>query len=756
MKKLLAIAGLMTAAAIAFTGCRIDTAFQTESPSTSFCISASTGPDTKTLNEGMSTLWEAKDSVCVFYSSSPGVYDGGKGTILSGAKTTHASFQVEGVAPTGTVDWFMLFPYNKSIETPGAREEGWTYIGHSKGAEQAEYNSTSHLARTLCPMYGVARNADGVNVDVQMRHLASVIEFAIVNDTGLPIDAVKSVSVTASEDIVGSYFIDITGDAPVYTPSGEDFVNSTGTVNVKNPASLANGETAKLYLPIKPYTQSSSESFKIEVLCTVGGVAKFAEFEYVLTGGKAVFSAGKIKTVKVSLSSLADKLDSVEYAFASPSGTAVVLDGVVVSVFPKGFFVDDGTGAIFVYQNAAPTVTPGTRVRIEGKTGTNQHHIQISNTGLNVTETGTGEVARTPASWTGSDVEAAYEKDNNVAFVTLDATALSAARLSVEGTTMVLSTDVNHRAEGVSFTKGKKYTITGYVYGYGKNGDELQVCMYAETAVTEGGDDPGPGPGTEANLKLNGKNSESLTFAAAPTGPQTVTVTCDNANWTVTGAPDWVQVEEDKEDSKITVSVSENTGEVRSVDLSVNHSNGELTRKLTVTQAAASTGGEAWTRVTSVATLLAGGTFIIGYEATANSGLIIPMANTGSLTTSAAGYVYSGSTASAGDKTSIDMSAVSGSSSFEVVIEASTVVSGAVNIKFGDNYLGNTNTKNNAKLFTEPSATTAFTPTVGDNDVFTLTIDANETYKTLQYNTGSPRFAVYNGGQKNVVIYKKP
>ena len=165
--------------------------------------------------------------------------------------------------------------------------------------------------------------------------------------------------------------------------------------------------------------------------------------------------------------------------------------------------------------------------------------------------------------------------------------------------------------------------------------------------------------------------------------------------------------------------------------------------------------GESWTRVTSVEELLAGGTFIIGYEATAKSGVIIPMANTGSATTSAAGFMYSGSTATSGGTETIDMSSVSNPSPFVVTITASTVVSGAVNIMVGDNYLGNTDTRNNCKLFAEESATTAFTPTVGDNDVFTLKIAANENYNSLQYNSGSPRFAVYNGGQKNVVIYKK-
>ena len=164
-----------------------------------------------------------------------------------------------------------------------------------------------------------------------------------------------------------------------------------------------------------------------------------------------------------------------------------------------------------------------------------------------------------------------------------------------------------------------------------------------------------------------------------------------------------------------------------------------------------------WTRVKTVAELLAGGTFIIGYEATANSGVIVPMQNTGTATTSAAGLMYSGTTTGSSGSTTVDMATlkVEDASPYLVTISASTLVTGAVNIVVGGSYLGNTDTKNNCKLFSEPSKNTAFTPTVGDNDVFTLTIAENATYTTLQYNPSSPRFAVYGGGQKNVVIYKQ-
>ena len=166
---------------------------------------------------------------------------------------------------------------------------------------------------------------------------------------------------------------------------------------------------------------------------------------------------------------------------------------------------------------------------------------------------------------------------------------------------------------------------------------------------------------------------------------------------------------------------------------------------------------DSWSRVTSKNELLEGGTFILGYEATANSGVIVPMQNEGTATTSAAGYMYSGTTSGSSSNNTIDMSNVASTSLYEVSIIASNSVSDAICIKIGDNFLGNTNTKNNCKLFTSASKNTSFVPSFGDNDVVTLTIQDNQTYKNLQFNNSSNsyRFAVYGGTQKNLVIYKK-
>lgn len=164
-----------------------------------------------------------------------------------------------------------------------------------------------------------------------------------------------------------------------------------------------------------------------------------------------------------------------------------------------------------------------------------------------------------------------------------------------------------------------------------------------------------------------------------------------------------------------------------------------------------------WTRVTSVETLKAGGKFIIGYEATANSGIIVPMANTGSATTSAAGFMYSGGAATSGNKETLNMTTYAeAGEAFVVTIAESTVTAGNITIHTGTGYIGNANTRNNCKQFAADTVAngTSFTAMVDTNDVFTLK-NANTQYNTLQYNSSSPRFACYGGTQKNLVIYQR-
>ncbi len=166
-----------------------------------------------------------------------------------------------------------------------------------------------------------------------------------------------------------------------------------------------------------------------------------------------------------------------------------------------------------------------------------------------------------------------------------------------------------------------------------------------------------------------------------------------------------------------------------------------------------------WSRVTAISELTDGGTFIIGYEATANSDVIVPLRSDGAeATTSANGLLYSGTTAGSATNGTINMSSIADTTPYEVTITASTTTAGAINIALADgNFVGNSGSKNTARLYASAVVNTDYTPTIGTNNVVTLTspTSVSTAYTTLQYNTGSPRFANYNGGQKNVVIYEK-
>ena len=124
-------------------------------------------------------------------------------------------------------------------------------------------------------------------------------------------------------------------------------------------------------------------------------------------------------------------------------------------------------------------------------------------------------------------------------------------------------------------------------------------------------------------------------------------------------------------------------------------------------------------------------------------------------TTTKSSYINSGTSEGNSNSKTINMSTITDTANYEVTIIASSSVKGAICIKIEDKFIRNANAKNECRLFDKESETTSFTPTIGNNDVVTLKITANKTYHTLQYNTGSPRFAVYGGTQKDVVIYKK-
>ena len=174
--------------------------------------------------------------------------------------------------------------------------------------------------------------------------------------------------------------------------------------------------------------------------------------------------------------------------------------------------------------------------------------------------------------------------------------------------------------------------------------------------------------------------------------------------------------------------------------------------------------GDTWTRVTSISELTGGGTFIMGYEATAKSGVIIPLRSYDcNATTNANGYFYTGTTDASSTNGTIDMSDPGTTTKYEVYISSPT--SGKINIQMGTssgNYYGatsgGTTSSNKGRLYTSGNSNeTNLTPEWAseENNQFKLTAGVSGEYKYLKYNTSNPRFAFYKSAGEKIVFYKK-
>ena len=305
MKKISIIAGLMVAATVALPGCKQDVPESLLQPVT---LTADTGA-TKTSNDGLHTLWAADDQLSVFNTLPSGGYgEAAVFTLSQGAGERVAQFT--GTVPTldgtSSYDWYALYSDTDlekfPIKTPASREkeQGSIYLGYGRGLQQDTYDSMSALKGSTCPMYAVAKSVSGSELpSFSMKHLTSVIEFNVVNNTAGKL-VVNSVKLNATEDVVGLFCVDFTGDQPVFT-AVEGQVKNNPVVTIVKPAEIAVGGTAKIYLPIKPYVHDTSKDFEVELDVEIDGVASTSVFKLHPNAQQGTFVAGLIKPVTLSV-----------------------------------------------------------------------------------------------------------------------------------------------------------------------------------------------------------------------------------------------------------------------------------------------------------------------------------------------------------------------------------------------------------------------------------------------------------------------
>lgn len=552
---------------------------------------------------------------------------------------------------------------------------------------------------------------------------------------------ITSITLTASKDWVGQYFYYVaTKDSNTegdFKPR-EDYVSKKIT--------LTTNKSSDIWFACAPVDLSNGGTIDINIFTNKGVFVKKVTFP----AAKGNFQAGHVASFTVNMDGISRtaKVNTIAavkalYNDANVPFVADLTDALVTIVNNDNFYLQDATGAIYGYTSGHGLSVGDMLNGIISGTVTNYYGIkEIINVDILATKTTGNTVTPTTVAHATlvdnfDDYESEYVKVEGLTVSAVsgkDVTVSENPNLKIRNessTTLTVGTQLNAVGAAVTYNGTKQvkvYSIT--------DADLIKIgsVITASDKSVDVGDDVAIGATTNSPA--------TITYLSANTSIATV-----DESGTIHGV------------------AAGSTTITCSVAASGKYLTGSKVINVTVSAGSSNT----WTRVTTVDQITSGGTFIIGYEATANSGVLVPMRNDGrTASTSADGLIYSGTTNESGNSGTITMAAsMSGSatSAYEIVIEAGAA-SGTIAIKLGTNYVGcGTNSSgktNTCRLYTSKGDATDFTPTVTSGKVklqcmsTTLTDKGVNYNPSFQYNSGAPRFATYwKSGQQNLVLYKK-
>lgn len=276
MKTRFILSGFVAAAVIALSGCdkveSVSNAPEESSVYEAVPFTLGVGLDTRTANDGVSTKWVENDQINVFHAvagSTTYVSDSLFKADDAGATVDFSGTIKETLNASGNYDWYAIYPYNKNIVTPASTSAGYLTVGSAANGTQTQtgLNSTAHISGKNYPIGGVASNVAATEKpQIVMKHLSTLMEVVVTN--GLPSSSitVTGVSLTAQEDIVGTYYINfVDPDYPIFTGSGTTYVSTTASLVVNSSTAIGPGESAKFYLAVKPFSAESGKDLTIGI-----------------------------------------------------------------------------------------------------------------------------------------------------------------------------------------------------------------------------------------------------------------------------------------------------------------------------------------------------------------------------------------------------------------------------------------------------------------------------------------------------------
>lgn len=302
MKKYSLLMGLMCAA-LSITSCSKDNTETFDKPK-GYEFELYAAPQTRTEVDGLDMKWSADDAMNVFHAPTGTTnYSSNDQFTLAEIESGRFTGLITDTEfdPNGTYDWYVLYPY-KSQKTTPALDEAYFGIGsYAKSVQtQKGINNQDHICGVDIPLYGKVTNITG-SPKLQMHHIATLFRINVTNTGSADLNVTSITLTSASENLIGTYYLDITGDTPVVNPSDDNFVSKTATLNITD-GIVAPDAMGSFYLATRAFTAPEGEQLTLTVTANGETVEKVATLSKETT-----FAAGKINKLNVNMAAAAEQ-----------------------------------------------------------------------------------------------------------------------------------------------------------------------------------------------------------------------------------------------------------------------------------------------------------------------------------------------------------------------------------------------------------------------------------------------------------------
>lgn len=175
---------------------------------------------------------------------------------------------------------------------------------------QTSADNKRHIVGKGYPMYGVKKNVPkNKSPKFSMTHLSAIIALEIVNNGAGGSIIVKDAQIEAPEEIVGDFTVNLlSATAPTFTKGSK--VSKVARIKLDNAAPITYGNSATLYLAVKPFDASSKD-----LIISINGSTKTVKMP-----ANTKFTAGTITRIRVPVESLTHTLASDAFSVESKSG----------------------------------------------------------------------------------------------------------------------------------------------------------------------------------------------------------------------------------------------------------------------------------------------------------------------------------------------------------------------------------------------------------------------------------------------------